>query len=162
MNFGQPNKYINGKGAYWLPDHEWLQRTLYLQFMLALADFEGYFDPTSIAASNNNPGNLRPVGASTGFQYFTTPEEGWRALQHQIKLNIKRGLTLREFFLGKPGVYPGYAPLGDNDAEVMANYLKHMTDRTGIALDVDLRQYFPYLVDTPYTTSLFYVDNGFI
>lgn len=119
--------------------HQWF---LLLRFMYALAEFEGFFKEGSIAQRNNNPGNLRPIGASTGFRYFETPEEGWERLLHQMILNIKRGLTVREFFLGKPGVYPGYAPLGDNDAQVMENYLSHIKKNTGFAEGVPLIQYF--------------------
>jgi hypothetical protein len=40
---------------------------------------------------------------------------GEAALEHQVDLNIGRGLTLDEFFAGKPGVYAGYAPAGDSN-----------------------------------------------
>jgi hypothetical protein len=40
---------------------------------------------------------------------------GEAALQHQVDLNIGRGLTLDEFFGGKAGVYSGYAPAADSN-----------------------------------------------
>jgi hypothetical protein len=40
---------------------------------------------------------------------------GEAALQHQVDLNIGRGLTLDEFFAGKQGVYAGYAPAADSN-----------------------------------------------
>lgn len=123
--------------------YQWM---LLLQFAWAIAEFEGFFIEDSIAQKNNNPGNLRPIGASVGFQTFNTPEEGWERLLHQIKLNVSRKLTLREFFLGKPGVYAGYAPLGDNDPDVMANYINFVSDRLNIPLDVGLWNYFPDIV----------------
>jgi hypothetical protein len=69
---------------------------------------------------NNNPGNLRTgpgsVGLdSRGIAIFPDYATGEAALQHQVDLNIGRGLTLDEFFAGKPGVYPGYAPAADQN-----------------------------------------------
>jgi hypothetical protein len=127
---------------------------LLMHFAWALATFEGFFIPDSISQKNNNPGNLRPVGASSGFQRFETPELGWERLLHQIKLNISRDLTLKQFFLGKEGVYPGYAPLGDNAPEVMKNYLNYMSDQTGIPLTARLADYFPNLVDMEPRTAI--------
>ena len=127
------------------PGFQWM---LFVHFIRAIAEFEGFFiDPSdsrypSIAQKNNNPGNLRPIGASTGFRSFDTPNEGWERLAHQAMLNINRGLTVREFFLGKPGVYPGYAPLGDNEPEVMENYINHVKNRTGINESLPLLVYF--------------------
>jgi len=122
-------------------------------FMVSIAEFEGFYiaksDPRypSISQRNNNPGNLRPIGASQGFRFFNTHDEGWEALKKQVLLNINRGLTLDEFFLGKPGVYPGYAPLGDNPADVMENYISHVAARTSMARNLDLRYYFPSFSD---------------
>ena len=68
--------------------------------------------------NNNNPGNLRTWGSlptSRGFAVFPTCEAGWAALRQQVQRNINRGLTLEEFFGGKPGVYPGYAPAADSN-----------------------------------------------
>jgi hypothetical protein len=68
--------------------------------------------------TNNNPGNLRAYSASQpvdsrGFRIFPDYASGEAALQSQIDLNISRGLSLNEFFGGKPGVYGGYAPASD-------------------------------------------------
>ena len=161
MGFLKPDMYYEGKPAYWIPDHEWLQRSLLMLFAMSIADFEGFYIPDSISQQHNNPGNLRPVGASTGFQTFATPTEGWKALIGQIKLNIKRGLTLEEFFLGKEGVYPGYAPLGDNDAEVMDNYIAFVRHKTGFGRGIPLTTYFPYLLSSKPQGGIFYVYNGF-
>jgi hypothetical protein len=69
---------------------------------------------------NNNPGNLRAGNGSTGVDsrgiaIFPDMATGEAALEHQVDLNIGRGLTLDEFFAGKPGVYAGYAPSGDSN-----------------------------------------------
>jgi len=84
----------------------------------AIARFEGFYQPGSLAARNNNPGNLRSWGSNpveNGYAKFPTPEAGWAALRRQVELNIGRGLTLQEFFGGKSGVYPGYAPAADRN-----------------------------------------------
>ena len=70
--------------------------------------------------TNNNPGNLRAGTGSTGVDsrgiaIFPDYATGEAALQHQVDLNIGRGLTLEEFFGGKQGVYAGYAPAADSN-----------------------------------------------
>ena len=90
----------------------------------AIARFEGACGSGG-SCTNNNPGNLRTPGSGAwagqvgvdarGFAVFATPEDGWAALDSQINTNINRGLTLSEFFGGKPGVYAGYAPAADSN-----------------------------------------------
>lgn len=91
--------------------------------------------PNTLARRNNNPGNLRPVGGS-GFRQFATWEQGWAALENQVRLNINRGLTLEEFFAGKPGVYGGYAPAADSNRPLQ--YAQFVSAQTGIPLSVPL------------------------
>jgi hypothetical protein len=84
----------------------------------AIQRFEGAC--TGLSCRNNNPGNLRAgpgaIGTdSRGIAIFPDYATGEAALQHQIDLNISRGLTLDEFFAGKAGVYPGYAPAADSN-----------------------------------------------
>lgn len=86
----------------------------------AIARFEGFFTAGSVAQRNHNPGNLRAgpgaIGTdSRGYAIFPDDATGWAALEHQVDLNIGRGLTLEEFFGGKAGVYPGYAPAADSN-----------------------------------------------
>lgn len=134
----------NGLEAFFIESRLPIQSVLLGLFSTAIAEFEGWFitDPPSISRRHNNPGNLRPIGASSGFRTFPTPLDGWKALIKQIVININRGLTLREFFLGKQGVYPGYAPLGDNPADVMENYIAFVAKRMNIRDDVILARYF--------------------
>lgn len=102
----------------------------------SIATMEGFFKPNTIAQRNNNPGNLRRWGANpvqNGYAVFNTPEEGWAALRKQIQLNVNRGLTLEEFFGGKTGVYPGYAPSADSNDP--ANYARFVAGRAGIAVN---------------------------
>jgi len=89
----------------------------------AIKRMEGWV-PGSVSYRNNNPGNLRPlpggwpgqVGVdSGGYAVFDSVASGEAALDRQIQLNINRGLTLEEFFAGKPGVYAGFAPAADRN-----------------------------------------------
>jgi hypothetical protein len=105
----------------------------------AIAQFEGFNSPGSIAARNNNPGNLRSWGSNPvvgGFASFPTPEAGWAALESQVQTNINRGLTLNEFFGGKPGVYGGYAPAADSNQP--ATYASTVASWLGIPADATL------------------------
>lgn len=110
---------------------------LLYRMALAIAWMEGYFRSgtfqpmDTIAYRNMNPGNLRSWGNNPrvqGYAKFPTESAGWNALYSQIARNIGRNLTLEEFFAGKPGVYPGYAPSSDNNrpiqyASFVARYL---------------------------------------
>lgn len=117
---------------------------LFMLLMAAwMAVFEGYPVTGSRAWRNRNPGNLRRWGDLPrvgGFAVFPSHEAGWRALLRQVQLNIGRGLTLREFFAGKPGVYPGYAPAADGNDP--AAYARFISEKTGIPVDsVRIRDY---------------------
>lgn len=95
-----------------------------------------------VGCRNNNPGALRTWGSlptSGGFAVFPTCEDGRAALRQQVQRNIDRSLTLQEFFGGKAGVYPGYAPAADNNQPNI--YASHISDWTGIPLDVPLDEY---------------------
>jgi hypothetical protein len=125
----QTSQGTGGSGAYSIFDGipEPVIRFL-LWFAYAIARFEGYYVPQSRAQRNRNPGNLRAVAGQAsdadGFRTFGTHVEGWLALIRQIERNILRGLTLNEFFGGKPGVYPGYAPASDgNDPVAYARFV---------------------------------------
>lgn len=100
----------------------------------AIATMEGFFTQNSIAQRNNNPGNLRSWGnypVVGGYVQFPDVQTGWQALYSQIDKNISRGLTLQEFFGGKPGVYAGYSPSADaNDPR---GYAQYVAGRVGIS-----------------------------
>jgi len=92
-----------------------------------IAKVEGWSISGSLAQRNNNPGNLRYVGQAGavpgdgGFAYFSSPEDGWAALNRQIELDASRGLDLSSFM-------QKYAPSQDgNDptsyAAMLANGL---------------------------------------
>ena len=78
-----------------------------------------------------NVGNLRPVGASTGFQQFSSYEEGIKAMDENLKAyGTKHKInTLR-------GVISRYAPPQDkNDTE---SYINFVAQRTGLKPDQEI------------------------
>jgi hypothetical protein len=108
----------------------------------AIARMEGYTSGScSMCVSNNNPGALRAgqgqIGTdANGFAIFPDWATGYAALNHQVDLNISRGLTLQEFFAGKQGVYAGYAPSADNNNPT--NYASTVAGWLGISPDAVL------------------------
>jgi hypothetical protein len=108
----------------------------------AIYRFEGS-GPSTLATRNNNPGNLRSgpgqIGTDVnGYAIFGSMQDGWNALDNQIQLNIDRGLSLNEFFAGKPGVYPGYAPAEDSNQPY--NYASTVGSWIGVDPNVPLNQ----------------------
>lgn len=105
----------------------------------SIATMEGFFSPGTIAQRQNNPGNLRSWGnypVVNGYVQFPDADTGWNALYSQVDKNIGRGLTLQEFFAGKPGVYGGYSPSAD--ANNPAGYANFVAGQTGIPETVPL------------------------
>lgn len=85
----------------------------------------------------NNPGNLMNWSASLptdyrGITIFPTLQDGLNALSTQIQKNINRGLTLAEFFGGKPGVYPGYAASSQSPSNNPTVYANNVAKKLGI------------------------------
>ena len=108
---------------------------------IAISEMEGFNKPGSRAQRQNNPGNLRSWGKTPivdGFANFPTAAEGWSALRRQIWRNVDRGLTLYEFFGGKPNVYAGYAP--DTDGNRSRHYAEFVAKRAGIPVNVPLNK----------------------
>lgn len=107
----------------------------------AIGTQEGFYNGTSrIAIQNNNPGNLRSWGTRpivSGYASFPTLADGFAALDHQIVLNINRGLTLYEFFGGGKGYY-GYAPAKDGNNPT--HYAEVVGGAVGIDPNVPLNQ----------------------
>ncbi len=96
-------------------------------FAEAVAAKEGFYDRKKIQTIPqrlNNPCCLphwkneqgRPFEEINGYVNFPTVERGWAAARAQCRINIlKRKLTFREFFCGKPGVYDGFAKKGEKN-----------------------------------------------
>ncbi len=105
----------------------------------SIAAVESGGNTNALSYRNNNPGNLRSWGSNpivNGYAKFPTMQDGWSALYQQIQLNINRGLTLNEFFAGKPGVYAGYAPSADSNTPL--SYAARVGSDVGIPVDVPL------------------------
>lgn len=101
----------------------------------AIARFEGYYTPGTVAARNNNPGNLKyagqpgAIGADRqGYAIFRTASDGWAALERQIQLDAGRGHTLSTF-LHK------YAPAAENPT---GNYIRFVSATLGVPADIPL------------------------
>jgi len=77
-----------------------------------------------------NVGNIRPVGSTTGFQQFDTPEAGIKAIDDQLRIygSKHKIKTLR-------GVISRWAPPSENDTE---SYIKNVSQRTGIKPDEEI------------------------
>lgn len=128
----------------------------------AIGNEEGIYDRKkvpSIPQRLNNPGCLRSWKAPTGtknapvayptvngYVEFPTVEIGWEALRTQCKINIvKRGLTFREFFGGKPKVYGGFSPWTNGKgntpllyASNVLAYVKRRLSIEGITIDTPI------------------------
>ena len=105
----------------------------------AIAGVESGGNPNALSYRNNNPGNLRSWGSNAivnGYAQFPTMADGWNALYSQIQTNINRGLTLVEFFAGKPGVYAGYSPSADGNAPLI--YAQTVGNAAGIDINTPL------------------------
>jgi hypothetical protein len=105
----------------------------------SIAAVESGGNPNALSYRNNNPGNLRSWGSNpvvSGYAKFPDIQSGWNALYSQINTNIGRGLTLNDFFAGKPGVYGGYAPSGDSNSPLA--YAQRVGSDVGIPVDVPL------------------------
>jgi hypothetical protein len=69
--------------------------------------------PTTGGVNANNFGNVRPVGASTGFQQPKTPEEGLQILDNNLKAYGDKGINTLA------GVISRWAPPSENDTQAL-------------------------------------------
>ncbi|MGA7239701.1 MAG: hypothetical protein WBY44_28740 [Bryobacteraceae bacterium] len=112
------------------------------QLAAAITKVETGGKSDSIAARNNNPGNLRTWGdypTEGGYAKFPDMETGMAALRKQIELNISRGLSLNEFFAGVDKGYPGFASkkAGNDPESYTATVAKALG---GLSIDIPLNQ----------------------
>lgn len=90
----------------------------------------------TLAAQNNNPGNLRFAGqagatqGAGGFAKFSSPEAGFQALVNQIQLDASRGATLSSF-INK------YAPPSENNT---SQYIQQAMQALGVSANTPLSQ----------------------
>ena len=80
--------------------------------------------PVTAGPSVNNPGNVRPVGATTGFQNPATFEEGWKVMDNNLKAYGAKGINTLE------GIINRWAPPSDNNNT--AAYIKDVSTRLGL------------------------------
>lgn len=140
------------------------------RFSKAIARQEGFYDKRkllTVAQRCNNPGNLthwkdragKPYPMSNGYVHFPTVEDGWRALRAQCKINVlKRRLTFREFFAGRPGVYAGYCPKDDGRDKMLRKNdpVVYARNVLGMVAGLDAQH---FTVDTAIVTMLGAVDG---
>lgn len=92
--------------------------------------------PMAGTSPMNNPGNLRPVGASTGFQQFKTPQAGMDAMRSDLTAKINGSPAMR----GNPptlrNIITAYAPPSENNT---AAYIQNVSQATGINPDQPLQ-----------------------
>ncbi len=118
-------------------------------FAEAIAEYEGFWKAGSRPERNRNPGDLRAGRFAmskdqAGYAVYATYEGGWSDLREQVKRNLDRGLSMLEFFAGKPNVYSGFAPSGDNNVpEAYAKFVAGRLYKKGwtVPLDGILRDY---------------------
>ena len=80
--------------------------------------------PVTAGPSVNNPGNVRPIGATTGFQNPATFEEGWKVMDNNLKAYGAKGINTLE------GIINRWAPPSDNNNT--AAYIKDVSTRLGL------------------------------
>ena len=93
------------------------------------------YNPQSLAARNNNPGNLRDP-ATGQFKVFNTPEEGAAAMQSDLTAKVSGNSPAMEKNFGKgysptlSNVITTYAPANENNT---AAYIDTVSKETGFA-----------------------------
>ena len=72
----------------------------------AISTLEGWGNPKSLVRKLNNPGALVCSGwyssscDRSGYSRFDSPAAGWRALQLDLHLKLRRGTTIRKLSKG--------------------------------------------------------------
>lgn len=69
--------------------------------------------PSDNSRPVNNPGNIRPVGSSTGFQQYDSPSDGVTAIDNNLKAYQKKGVTT----LG--GIISRWSPPSENNTPAL-------------------------------------------
>lgn len=90
----------------------------------------------TLGMRNNNPGNLRPPGQSTGFQQFATPEEGIAALDRNLQNYGTKGVNT------VAGVISKWAPPNENNT---AAYIDTVSKKLGLGPNDKIDLSNPYM-----------------
>lgn len=94
-----------------------------------------------LSVRNNNPGNLRPVGAENGFQQFDTPQAGFDAMRQDLLAKVTGNSRAMKAAHGE-----GYSPTLRNVISVWApesenntnNYVNFVAQKSGLNPDAPL------------------------
>lgn len=118
------------------------------------ADVAGGGAPQSggtLGMRNNNPGNLRVPGQSTGFQQFGSPEQGLQAIDRQLQIYGQRdGInTIR-------GAISKWAPPNENNTNA---YVDRVSKMLGVSPDAKIDLSNPY-VRQAMSTGIMLQENG--
>lgn len=105
----------------------------------------------TLGMRNNNPGNLRPPGLSTGFQQFSSPEQGLQAIDNQLRIYGQRdGInTIR-------GAISKWAPSSENNTNA---YVDRVSKMLGVSPDAKVDLSSPY-VRQAISTGIMLQENG--
>lgn len=91
----------------------------------------------SLPNRNNNPGNLRPAGASSGFRSFSSEQEGWDAMSNQLMMyfngtsraaGFKKLRTVND-------IINKWAPPSENDT---GSYVKEVASYMGVGANDEI------------------------
>lgn len=83
----------------------------------------------------NNPGNLRPVGSSTGFQQFSTPQAGLDAMKADLVAKVNGSPSMKGAKPTIRNILSVYAPPSENDTP---SYIKNVSQGSGLDPDQPL------------------------
>jgi hypothetical protein len=102
------------------------------------------------APKGNNYGNLRPQGASTGFQSFETPEAGLSAIDQNLQSYGKQGINTLA------GVISRWSPPNENDTPRL---ISEASKRLGISPDQPIDLNSP-AVRQAISTAIMFQEHG--
>lgn len=104
----------------------------------------------SFIPKGNNYGNIRPQGASTGFQSFNSPEEGLAAIDQNLVAYGKKGISTLEDIISR------WAPPNENDTpRLIADASKRLQIHPSQQLDLNNPA-----VRQAVSTAIMYQEHG--
>lgn len=107
----------------------------------AIKEYEGHYF-NSVSVRNNNPGNLRyspyQVGVRDGFAYFTTYNDGWEALLHQLTIAADGRSNLYDPEMNLYNFFSVYAPSFENSPNL---YASTVIKQLGVSPETKLKEF---------------------
>ena len=107
--------------------------------------------PAASGVKGNNPGNLREVGATSGFRTFPDMATGVKAMQDDIAAKGAQGLNTITSIVSK------YAPSNENDT---AAYIKDVSTRLGVSPTQTLDMSNPAVIQAISTAMMIHEQGG--